>query len=251
MSTLSDREREIYRRQLVLPSWGEETQIRLKSSTVFVAGAGGLGSAAVLYLAAAGVGHLRVCDRDRVELSNLNRQVLHSERRLGARKALSARKAVAELNRHVKVTPLSYEITRESIGELVAGADLILDCLDNVPARLVINELSVRASIPLVHAGVRGLAGQLTFVYPPETACLACFLGDAPFAEPADAQIPPPILGATAGAMGCLQALEAIKHLTGIGSPAKNRMIFWDGESMEFEEVKIGRNPGCPVCGDR
>ena len=251
MSALSDREREIYQRQLVLPSWGEETQARLKSSTVFVAGAGGLGSAAILYLAAAGVGRLRVCDRDRVELSNLNRQVLHSERGLGARKALSARKAVGRLNRHVKVTPLASEITRENVEELVAGADLILDCLDNVPARLIINELAVRARLPLVHAGVRGLSGQLTFVHPPETACLACFMGDAAASEPADSEDPPPILGAVAGVMGCLQALEAVKYLTGIGAAAKNRIIFWDGELMEFEEVKIGRNPACPVCGKR
>jgi adenylyltransferase/sulfurtransferase len=166
-------------------------------------------------------------------------------------KALSAHEAVARLNGAVEVIPLPREITRESLEELVGGADLILDCLDNVPTRLIINELSVKRRLPLVHAGVRGLGGQLTFMHPPHTACLACFLGGGGTAELSNAQDPPPILGATAGTMGCLQALEAVKHLAGIGATARNRMIFWDGESMEFETVKVERNPDCPVCGGR
>jgi len=164
MSGLSERERERYTRQLVLPAWGEEAQLRLKAATAFVAGAGGLGSAAVLYLAAAGVGCIRVCDRDTVELSNLNRQILHTERGIGGRKAASARQAVARLNKEVRVVPLVTEITEQNVGELAAGADILLDCLDNVPARLVVNRLSVSARIPLVHAGVRGLGGQLAFL---------------------------------------------------------------------------------------
>jgi adenylyltransferase/sulfurtransferase len=250
MSGLSDRERERYTRQLVLPSWGEEAQLRLKAATVFVAGAGGLGSAVVLYLAAAGVGCIRVCDRDTVELSNLNRQILHAERGMGMRKALSAQKAVTRLNSEVRVVPLVAEMTGQNVGELAAGADILLDCLDNVPSRLVLNGLSVSARLPLVHAGVRGLGGQLSFLRPPATACLACFMQDASVEDPAALQSgPPPILGAVAGAMGCLQALEALKYLTGIGERAENRIVFLDGETMKFEEVEIVKNPDCPVCG--
>lgn len=250
MRALSDSERERYARQLVLPSWGEESQLRLKAATVFVAGAGGLGSAVVLYLAAAGVGCIRVCDRDTVELSNLNRQILHAERGMGMRKALSAQKAVARLNSEVRVVPLVAEMTGQNVGELAAGADILLDCLDNVPSRLVLNGLSVSVRLPLVHAGVRGLGGQLSFLRPPATACLACFMQDASVEEPAALQSgPPPILGAVAGAMGCLQALEALKFLTGIGERSENRIVFLDGETMKFEEVEISKNPDCPVCG--
>jgi adenylyltransferase/sulfurtransferase len=247
---LSDREKERYARQLVLPSWGEEAQLKLKASTAFVAGAGGLGSAVVLYLAAAGVGCIRVCDRDTVELSNLNRQIVHSERGLGMRKALSAQKAVARLNSEVRVVPLAAEMTVRNVGELTAGADILLDCLDNVPSRLVLNGLSVSACLPLVHAGVRGLGGQLSFLRPPATACLACFMQETSVEEPAAEQSgPPPILGAIAGALGCLQALEALKYLTGIGETSENRIVFLDGETMRFDEVEITKTPGCPVCG--
>ncbi len=253
MSGLSESERERYTRQLVLPSWGEETQLRLKAATVFVAGAGGLGSAAVFYLAAAGVGCIRVCDPDRVELSNLNRQILHAERGIGRRKAFSARRAVARLTREVRVVPLASAITAQNVEALAAGADILLDCLDNIPARLIVNGLSVRARIPLVHAGVRGLGGQLAFLRPPATPCLACFLRESPGEGPADRPAgrpnPPPILGAVAGVMGCLQALEALKFLTGIGEPAESRIVFLDGETMKFEIVEIAKNPGCPVCG--
>ncbi len=247
---LSDRERERYARQLALPSWGEEAQLKLKASTVFVAGAGGLGSAVVLYLAAAGVGRIRVCDRDTVELSNLNRQILHAERGMGMKKAVSAREGVGRLNSEVDVVSLAAEMTERNIVELAAGADILLDCLDNVPTRLILNQLSVSAHLPLVHAGVRGLGGQLSFLRPPATACLACFLQEAFIGEPVAAPPgPPPILGAVAGAMGCLQALEALKYLTGIGECAENRIIFLDGETMRFDAVEIARNPGCPVCG--
>jgi adenylyltransferase/sulfurtransferase len=186
-------------------------------------------------------------------LSNLNRQILHTERGIGGRKAASARQAVARLNKEVRVVPLVTEITEQNVGELAAGADILLDCLDNVPARLLVNRLSVSARIPLVHAGVRGLGGQLAFLRPPATPCLACFLQEAPAREPAERSDgpsnPPPILGAVAGVMGCLQALEALKFLTGIGERAESRIVFLDGETMKFEIVEIAKNPDCPVCG--
>jgi molybdopterin/thiamine biosynthesis adenylyltransferase len=151
------------------------------------------------------------------------------------------------------VIPLSVEMTAENVAELASGADIILDCLDNVPGRMVLNVHCVRARIPLVHAGVRAMGGQLSFLRPPATPCLACFLEEPPSAsgqagrEPAEEA--PPILGATAGCLGCLQALEALKYLTGSGERAENRILFFDGETMSFDEVKVARNPDCPVCG--
>jgi molybdopterin/thiamine biosynthesis adenylyltransferase len=248
---LSPQERERYTRQLVLPAWGEEAQLRLKAATVFVAGAGGLGSAVIFYLAAAGVGCIRVCDRDRVELSNLNRQILHGRRGIGTRKAVSARKAVARLNGEVAVVPLVAELTVQNAGELAGNADILLDCLDNIPARLALNKLSVGKGLPMVHAGVRSLGGQLTFLRPPDTPCLACFMQEGPVDPPRGSAFlpgPPPILGAIAGVLGCLQALEALKFLAGIGDRAENRIIFVDGETMKIEEAAIAKNPDCPVC---
>ena len=244
MNALEDRERERYLRQIVVPGWGEEAQQRLKAATVFVAGAGGLGSAAILYLVAAGVGCIRVCDRGRVELSNLNRQILHGERTIGMQKSSSAHRSSARLNRGVRVVSLAAEMTDGNVGELAAGADVLLDCLDNVQARMALNGFCIRARIPLVHAGVKGMGGQLSFLRPPSTPCLACFLGE----ESTPAPGPLPIVGAVAGTMGCLQALEALKYLTGIGELAENRILFFDGEAMAFDSVPITRSPGCPAC---
>lgn len=250
MSAARDQER--YVRQVLIPSWGEEAQRRVAASTVFVAGAGGLGSSAILYLAAAGVGCIRVCDRGRVELSNLNRQVLHGVRSIGGRKVSSARRAVRRLNPGVRVVALFAEMTDANVAELALGAQVLLDCLDNVPARMVLNRHALRAGVPLVHAGVRGMGGQLTFLRSPATPCLACILrggvGSAGSAGEGEAG-PLPILGATAGAMGCLQALEALKFLAGIGECTEGRIVFFDGETMGIESVAVVRDPGCPECG--
>jgi adenylyltransferase/sulfurtransferase len=244
---LSGPEKERYRRQIVLPGWGEEAQERLARATLFVAGAGGLGSAAVLYLAAAGVGRLRLCDSGRVELSNLNRQILYTEQSIGGLKARSARAAVAGLNRSIRVEPLAATLADSNVQELVGDADLIVDCLDTLAARLVLNRFAVKARVPLVHAGVRGLGGQVTFVHHPHTPCLACLFG-ADAADP-PAVPDPPILGAVAGVMGCLQAVEALKHLAGTGASTRGRVLFWDGATQEFDMVDVGRDPCCPVCG--
>ena len=243
-------ERQRYVRQIALPGWGEEAQEKLARAVVFVAGAGGLGSAAILYLAAAGVGRLRVCDAGRVELSNLNRQVLYGERTIGRRKPHAARSVVKRMDRSVRVEPLAAAISETSVAALVGDAGLILDCLDSVTARLVLNRHAVNARIPLVHAGVRGWGGQLTFVHHPETPCLACILGaDAADVAAAAPAPPPPILGAVAGAMGCFQALEALKHLAGAGSSVRGKILFWDGATQEFDTVEIAKDPRCPVCG--
>ena len=243
--SLTSEERERYRRQTMLPAWDAGAQEALKRSCVFIAGAGGLGSPVALYLAAAGVGALRICDDGEVELSNLNRQILHGADRIGMEKALSAVRTLQALNPSVEVIPLTDTITAGNAESLIGEAGLVIDCLDNFQTRHILNHHAVKAGLPLVHAGVNGFCGQITFIHPPHTACLACLVAEAPPRETV------PILGATAGAIGCLEALEALKYLTGTGRLLKGRLLFFDGETMEVEEVCFDRDPECPVCGSR
>jgi adenylyltransferase/sulfurtransferase len=243
--SLTGRERERYHRQLILPGWGEQAQERLKRATVFVAGAGGLGSPVSLYLAAAGVGTLRICDSGAVELSNLNRQILHADQDLGRRKVRSARWMLGRINPLVRVVPLHAEMSESTIEGLAGDASLLIDCLDNFETRLVLNAFAVRRSLPMIHAGVTGYCGQITFLHPPATACLACLVPQAPPRETF------PILGATAGMLGCLEALEALKYLAAQGSLLSGRLLFCDGAGMQFQEVAIQKDPRCPVCGAR
>lgn len=232
-----------YNRQMILPSWGEESQRVLKDSCVFVAGAGGLGSPVAMYLAAAGVGALRICDSGTVELSNLNRQILHGDDRIGEEKTISAERTLKAVNPLVEVIPLCERIGADNISSLVGEARLMVDCLDNFQTRYILNEYAVKTGLPLVHAGVSGLCGQIAFIHPPETACLACLVPEGPPSEIF------PILGATAGVLGCLEAMEALKYLTGTGELLEGRLLFCDGESMQFQEVSFDKDPKCRVCG--
>jgi adenylyltransferase/sulfurtransferase len=242
---LTARDRERYDRQILLPEWGGEAQRVLKGSTVFIAGAGGLGSAVALYLAAAGVGCLRVCDHGKVELSNLNRQILYGERDIGKKKVIAAGDTIARINPEVKTVPLDRTMEDRTASELVADARIIVDCLDNFETRYVLNRFAVRRGIPLVHAGVYGMAGQITFLHPPHTPCLKCIFPEAPPAEVL------PIVGAAAAVTGSLEALEALKCLTETGILLKNRLLVWEGDLMTFDEISLQRDPSCPVCGNR
>ncbi|OHD22808.1 MAG: hypothetical protein A2Y38_04320 [Spirochaetes bacterium GWB1_59_5] len=248
MAELAAPELQRYARQLILPDWGQKAQLRLRRATVFVAGAGGLGSPVVLYLAAAGVGRLRVCDGAEVELSNLNRQILYSEADVGHRKAELIAGIVTGRNPLVKIEGISAVITSDNIDSLVGGVDVILDCLDNFPARLILNEHAVRRRIPMVHAGVYGWAGQVTFLHPPRTPCLACLLS----ANPPDGNLadrPIPIIGVTAGVVGSIQATEALRFLAGKKPLLSGRILFWDGARMSFHISREKPDPLCPVCG--
>ena len=243
--SLDPSENERYQRQMILPAWGKEAQLALKRSCVFIAGAGGLGSPVALYLAAAGVGMLRICDSGDVELSNLNRQILHGVDRIGTNKALSAVESLRAVNPTVEVFPLTDTITADNAASLIGDSCLMIDCLDNFQTRYILNDRAVKIGLPLVHAGVNGFYGQIAFVHPPHTGCLACLVAEPPPPETF------PILGATAGALGCLEALEALKYLTGTGELLKGRLLFFDGETMEVQEVRFDRDPECPVCGSR
>lgn len=238
---LTESELKRYDRQIRL--FGLEAQEKLKKSRVLILGLGGLGSPAALYLAAAGVGKLILADSETVELSNLNRQILHWTRDVGRLKTDSAIEKLRELNPHVEIKALSVRVDERILDGIVRDVDLILDCVDNWETRFALNKAAVRYRKPLIHAGVRGVWGQLLVVLPGETPCLNCVIPRAPREEEKT-----PILGATAGVMAMLQVMEAIKILTGYGKPALGKLIVYDGYSMEFAEIPVARSPNCPVC---
>ena len=239
---LKQQEQDRYCRQMLMPGWGNKGQVRLKQSRVFIAGAGGLGSPVSIYLAVAGIGYLRICDCGELELSNLNRQILHDDSRIGWNKALSAKATLERMNPDISVEALQEKITADSVAGLIGKVDLILDCLDNFPTRHIINKYAVNNGIPVIHAGVYGMQGQITFIKAPETPCLWCISAGTPAAVF-------PIVGATAGVIGCMEALEAIKYLSGVGANLMNRLLIWDGEKIEFMELPQKKIAGCPVCG--
>jgi len=241
----SEEELKRYHRQMMMHGWGEETQKKLEDSTVFIAGAGGLGSPASIYLAVAGIGHIRICDFDIPDWTNLNRQILHDHTRIGINKAISAQITIRKLNHSVKVTAFPAKIIPENVDDLVADADIIVDCMDNFPTRYLLNESAIRKNIPLVHGSIWGMEGRLTFIQFPETPCLRCLFPEAPPGETF------PVLGATPGVIGSLQALETIKYLTGIGSTLKGKLLVWDGGRIEFRTFNARRDPNCPTCGTK
>jgi adenylyltransferase/sulfurtransferase len=232
-----------YRRQIILPNWGVETQEKLKRATVFVAGAGGLGCPASMNLALAGVGRIRICDADTVDLTNLNRQFLHGEDCVGLKKVESACSSLCSVNSDITIEPVHETITIDNVDELVGEADIIIDCLDNFTTRRVLNRSAIRKHIPMVHGAVWGMEGRITFIAPPKTPCLDCIFPNSPERREI------PVIGAIAGSIGSLQALEAIKYLTGQGELLTGRLLILDGLSMEFQVLELKRDPDCPICG--
>jgi molybdopterin/thiamine biosynthesis adenylyltransferase len=239
---LSDPELARYQRQMNIDGWGEDAQTRLKSSTVFIAGAGGLGSPAAMYLAAAGVGQLRIADADSPEMSNFNRQILHDLSRIGMNKAQSARLTLGKLNPEVHVLALTDEITEENVDQLVGDAQIIVDCLDNFPTRFVLNRAALRLRIPLVHGAVWGVEGRLAFIRAPDTPCLRCMVPEPPPRQ----QVP--VLGATAGIIGSLQALAALQFLVGMAGAPAGELRVWDGQEMSLTSYRVPKDPACTDC---
>jgi len=243
--SFSEEELKRYHRQMLIDGWGETAQEKLKNSTVFIAGAGGLGSPVAIYLAVAGMGHIRICDFDKLDWTNLNRQILHDHTRIGTNKAVSGKYTMGKMNPHIKVTALPEMIVAENVDELVGDADIILDCMDNFLTRYLLNESAIRKNIPLVYGSIRGMDGMLSFIKSPETPCLRCLFPEAPPEEVF------PVLGTTPGVIGSLQGLEAIKYMTGIGTNIKGRLLVWDGGKTEFRSFKVQKDPDCPACGDK
>ncbi len=250
--SLEAAQRQRYSRHLLIPEVGEEGQLRLLDSRVLLLGAGGLGSPAALYLAAAGVGRIGIVDDDRVDASNLQRQVLHSTGRLGEWKAESAKRTLEELNPDVEVVPYLERLTSENVDRILAdGWDVIVDGADNFPTRYLINDASVWHGIPLVHGSIYRFEGQATVFKPGEGPCYRCLFPQPPPPELAPSCAEGGVLGVLPGIVGSLQANEALKLCLGVGQPLVGRLLLFDALSTEFSEVVLRRDPACPVCGEQ
>jgi len=239
-----------YSRHLLIPEVGEEGQMKLLSSKVLMIGAGGLGSPAALYLAAAGVGTLGIIDEDVVDDSNLQRQVLHTTERIGMAKTESARQTLTALNPDVEVVAYNERLTSANIDRILPGYDLVVDGTDNFPTRYLLNDASVKHDIPVVHASIFRFEGQMTVFKPHDGPCYRCLFPEPPPAELAPSCAEGGVLGVLPGIMGTLQASEALKLLLGIGTPLVGRLLLVDALEAEFHEVTLKRDPNCPVCGD-
>jgi molybdopterin/thiamine biosynthesis adenylyltransferase/rhodanese-related sulfurtransferase len=239
-----------YSRHLLIPEVGEEGQLKLLDAKVLLIGAGGLGSPASLYLAAAGVGRLGIVDADVVDESNLQRQIVHSTESLGEPKVESAKRAIEALNPDVEVAAYKERLTSENIERILADSwDVIVDGADNFPTRYLVNDASVWHGIPVVHGSIYRFEGQVTVFKPHEGPCYRCLFPTPPPPELAPSCAEGGVLGVLPGVMGSLQASEALKLALGIGDPLIGRLLLFDALSAEFDEVKLRRDPDCPVCG--
>lgn len=237
-----------FARQLIMPEIGEKGQRKLSAATVSVCGVGGLGSPAAQYLAAAGIGELRLIDRDPVELTNLNRQVLHWDEdcEASAAKVESAAWKLRRMSSSTEIVAHNEPISNDNVHELLRGSDVVLDCLDNYETRFIVNRNCVNYRLPLVHAAVEGWRGQATVVLPGATPCISCLLKKAPTHAG-----PIPIIGAVAGVFGCIEALEAIKLIVEADGVLAGKLLTCDLRDMVFDVIDVERDPGCDVCRTR
>lgn len=240
---LTRDEQERYDRQIMMEDIGVEGQEKLKRSCLAIAGAGGLGSPIAFYLTAAGIGKLRIIDRDRVSLSNLNRQILHWEEDIGRKKVDSAKWKLERLNSTIQIEAIAETITETNAPTLFEGCDAILDAMDNLPVRYILNRCAIEKGIPFIHGAVYGFEGRAMTILPGKSACLRClYRGTLP-------QEKFPVIGMTPAVIGCIQATEAVKYLLGIGKLLTNRFLLYDGLELTFNEFVVERNPDCDHCG--
>ncbi|MDH7512212.1 MAG: HesA/MoeB/ThiF family protein [Clostridiales bacterium] len=238
-----ERESERYSRQILVPGWNQE---KLKRATALIVGLGGLGSASALYLAGAGIGRLRLCDCDKVERSDLNRQVLYEESSIGSFKVEEAGRRLAALNPLVELEKLNVFLDSHTVGELVKGCQVILDGLDNLESRFILNQESFKKRIPYIYGAVHGWLGYAGFFHPPQTGCLACLM------QPGLSQPEPvPVFGTVPGMIGLVQATEAIKWIQGIAPSLLGRLLIYDGLHLTFDLVNVDKNPACPLCSKK
>jgi len=246
---LTPEQRNRYQRHLLLPEVGENGQLKLLDSKVLLLGAGGLGSPAALYLAAAGVGTLGIIDMDVVDASNLQRQILHNTDRIGERKVDSAKKTLTLINPDVNVVTYDVRLGADNILDIIDGYDVIVDGTDNFPTRYLVNDASLLKRIPVVHGSIFRFEGQVTVFNPYEGPCYRCLLPEPPPAELAPSCSEAGVLGVLPGIVGSLQAVETIKLLLGIGDSLQGRLLAYDALEQSFRTFKVRRDPACPACG--
>jgi len=246
---LDAEQRNRYHRHLLLPEVGEAGQQRLLESKVLLLGAGGLGSPAALYLAAAGVGTIGIVDMDVVDASNIQRQILHNTERIGDRKVDSAKKTLTAMNPDVNVVTYDVRIGADNIVELFSGYDLVVDGTDNFPTRYLVNDASLLTRTPVVHGSIFRFEGQATVFDPYSGPCYRCLVPEPPPPELAPSCAEAGVLGVLCGIIGSLQAVEAVKLLLGIGEPLVGRLLAYDALAEEFRTFKVRRDPSCPACG--
>ncbi len=244
---LSQVQKERYARHIILEEIGEAGQQKLFSSSVLIIGAGGLGSPCALYMAAAGIGTLGIADADKVELSNLQRQILHFTADKGRNKVTSAREKLSALNPDMQIDTYAYFVDNENIDGLVKKYDIVIDATDNYSSKFVINDACVRNEKPFIHAGISGLKGQLMTYVPHKGPCLRCIFGVQPPDRPKG--VYEGVVGAAAGVIGCLEAMEAIKYILGRGELLTGCMLTFDALTMQFRKIRLPSDKDCPVCG--
>src|SRR3989304_1474090 len=232
---LTPSERERYDRQIMIGEIGQEGQEKLKRSRVVIAGAGGLGSLIAIYLTAAGIGTIRMIDHDQVTLSNLNRQILHWEEDIGRKKVDSARTKLKNLNSAMEIEAITETITEGNVSKLVDGCDVIVDAMDNLPTRYLLNRCAIEKNIPFFHGAGNGFEGRVMTVIPGETACLRCmYRGLVP-------QEKFPVMGVAPAVIGSIQATEVIKYLVGVGKLLTDRLLIYDGLEVTFNEFRVNK----------
>jgi adenylyltransferase/sulfurtransferase len=241
---LTKRERERYDRQILIPEIGVKGQERLKQAKVLIAGSGGLGSPVSFYLAAAGIGTIRLVDYDVVDISNLNRQILHWDGDIGRKKVDSAFDKLSRLNPTINIDTVNDRIDKDNLSKVVEGCDMIVDAMDNFQTRYLLNRVAIKRKVPFFYGAVRGFEGRAMTVIPDKTACLMCmYKGPVPEEKS-------PVMGVAPAVIGAIQATEVIKYITGVGQLLENRILHFDGLDMTFKEFKINRNPQCTHCGN-
>jgi molybdopterin/thiamine biosynthesis adenylyltransferase/rhodanese-related sulfurtransferase len=248
--TLSSEQRSRYSRHILLPEVGEEGQQKLLDSKILLIGAGGLGSPAALYLAAAGVGTLGIVDFDQVDTTNLQRQILHNLDRVGQPKVESARETLSALNPDVKIEPFTERLSADNVIKVMSGYDVVVDGADNFPTRYLLNDASLHLRVPVVHGSVFRFEGQATVFDPYNGPCYRCLFPEPPPPELAPSCAEAGVLGVLPGIIGSIEAMEAIKVVLGIGDSLVGRLLIYDALDEEFRTVRLRRDPSCPACSD-
>ena len=242
---LNESELQRYDRQINIRGFGREGQEKLKKAKIVIAGSGGLGSPSAIYLVAAGVGTVRIVDHGSAELSNLNRQILQWSKDIGRKKVISAAEKLRQLNPEIKIEIIEETIDETNVSQIVNGFDLIVDAMDNLPTRYLLNKAALEENIPFFHGAVYGFEGRVMTIIPGKTACLQCVYHNATTLE---GKLP--VIGVAPAVIGCIQSTEVIKYIVGIGELLTDRLLIYDGLSSKFTELRVKRDQHCTHCGN-